>query len=291
MIKAMFFRSLGDGKVQCMLCPHNCVINEDKYGRCGVRRSCNNELFSENYGIISAAHLDPIEKKPLINFMSGSMIYSIGSIGCNLECAFCQNWEIARLTSLKLPRHIPVRTPEDVVNEAVRLKAQGNVGIAYTYNEPTVWYEFMYDTAKLARQSNLINVVVSNGYINEEPLRQLITYVDAFNIDLKGYSDAFYKQWTNSSLEPVLKTLALISEAGKHLEIAYLVIPDENDNIESFDKSLKELTDRIGNKFTLHINRYFPAYNMDKEATPISTLESLHKVADKYLANVSIGNV
>lgn len=291
MHEAMFYEEGNNEEVICHLCPHNCRIAEGRRGICGVRRNSEQKLYSENYGIISASHLDPIEKKPLYDYMSGSNIYSIGSIGCNLSCSFCQNWQIARTTGKKLDDNVKRWNPQEIVDKALQLMSQGNIGIAYTYNEPTVWFEFMYDIARLAKRNNLHNVVVSNGYINPEPLQLLLPLIDAFNIDLKGYTVEFYRNLTHAELEPVLDTLKAIGKSGKHLEIAYLVIPDENDNEEQFEQMMMWLTQEIGIGFSLHINRYFPAYRLENPPTPIPTLHKLAEIAKTYISKVYIGNV
>lgn len=291
MHEAMFYEKEANQQVVCNLCPHNCQISEGKRGICGVRRNSDHKLYSENYGIISSSHLDPIEKKPLFDYMPGSKIYSIGSIGCNLNCTFCQNWEIARLTGKQIDAHIKRYSPQDIVDKAIELIPQGNIGIAYTYNEPTVWFEFMYDIARLIKRNNLHNVVVSNGYITPAPLHLLLPLIDAFNIDLKGYTVEFYKNLTHSELEPVLETLKTIGRSGKHLEITYLVIPDENDNEVQFERMMMWLTQEIGINFSLHINRYFPAYRLQKPPTPIPTLHKLAEIAKGYVSKVYTGNI
>ena len=244
-----------------------------------------------NYGIVSSAALDPIEKKHLFNFMPGTYIFSIGSVGCNLGCVFCQNWSIATADKSALDRSEKNITPETIVSAALESKKQGNIGIAYTYNEPTVWYEYMRDIATIAKAAGLKNVMVSNGYIEKEPLKILLGLIDAFNIDLKGYNNDFYKNLTKSTLAPVLETLKMIAANGNHLEIAYLVIPGENDDPDEFRKVMEWIKTELGNEVSLHINRYFPCHKLNIPATSIDKLKELHQIASEYLDKTYIGNV
>ena len=201
-----------------------------------MRKNTGGKLYSENYGMISSKAFDPIEKKPLYNFHPGKTIFSIGSIGCNLKCQFCQNHQISQCFIEEF-YYLPRWTPAEVIEAAKQRK--DNIGIAYTYDEPTVWYEFMKDTATLAHENSLLNVMVSNGFINKEPLEELMDVIDAFSIDLKAFTDSFYKRLTSSELKPVLDSLMLIHKHNKHLEIVNLVIPGENDDEEDFVNMLK----------------------------------------------------
>ena len=212
-------------KVQCRLCPHNCTIQDGKEGICKMRKNEDGILMSENYGKLTAIHLDPIEKKPLYHFMPGSYVLSVGSVGCNLQCVFCQNCEISQSSIDQYPG-LKTYDAEELLQLAIQ--TSGNIGLAYTYNEPTVFYEFMLKTAMLAGKQNLKNVVVSNGYISEKPLQYLLDYADAFNIDLKAFDQSFYAKYAHASLEPVKNSLVQIRKAGKHLEITNLRIPGLN---------------------------------------------------------------
>lgn len=291
MKEACFYEQTNFNTVKCQLCPHHCIIHDGKVGICGVRKNINGVLYAVNYGIVSSAALDPIEKKPLYNYMPGSKIFSIGSIGCNLHCSFCQNWQIARAGVEQVGNYEPQYDPQDIIDKALDLVPYGNIGIAYTYNEPTVWYEFMKDIAVLAQQKGLKNVVVTNGYISSEPLQELLPYIDAFNVDLKGYNQDFYTRLTKSTFQPVLETLQQIDKAGKHLEIAYLVIPGENDDPRQFEEMIGWLCSHLNNTFSLHINRYFPCYKLKTPATPVETLHQLADIARKKIEHVYIGNV
>ncbi len=291
MVEASFYRKTDNNGVICDLCPHHCKIQDGKTGICKVRKNEGGTLYSMNYGVISSAALDPIEKKPLFNFMSGSYIFSIGSIGCNLGCLFCQNWKIATADEETVKfseKNVP---PAAIVEAALNTMDRGNVGIAYTYNEPTVWFEYMRDIATLAKEAGLVNVMVSNGYIEQEPLRQLLPLINAFNIDLKGYSNDFYKNLTKSTIAPVLATLKTIASNGNHLEIAYLVIPGENDDAVEFEKTVRWIKDELGDKIPLHINRYFPCHKLKNPPTSIEKIQELYTIAGRYLKNVYMGNV
>lgn len=291
MKEALYYEKLPDKQVVCKLCPNLCRIHPGKKGICKVRKNEDGVLFSLNWGVVSSVALDPIEKKPLYNFMPGSYVFSIGSIGCNLSCEFCQNWQIATPTEEAVRYSQKNVSPDQIVDEALRLKEDGNIGIAYTYNEPTVWFEYMKDIALLAKENGLKNIMVSNGYIEPDPLSELLDLIDAFNIDLKSYSNLFYKNLTHSSLAPVLHTLERIALHGNHLEIAYLVIPGENDDPVAFAELVQWINEHLGKNISLHINRYFPCHKMKTDPTPVSTLQELYKVAKEVLPNVYMGNI
>ncbi len=278
-----------DGKeVRCMLCPHECLIQSGSYGICLVRKNIAGDLFTLNYELISAFHSDPIEKKPLYHFYPGKRILSIGSIGCNLKCDFCQN---SSISAARIETFIGARfyTSDFIVDEAKKIK--DNLGIAFTYNEPVVSYEFVLETAIKIKQSGLMNVMVSNGYINEEPLKELVQWIDAFNIDLKAYTDQFYKTYTKSTLSPVLNTIETIIKSKKHLELTFLVIPSLNDQIDSFEDMLKTLRAMGGKHTVLHISKYHPAHKMSIPPTPTKTMYELYELANNYLDYVYLGNI
>ncbi|MDI3526569.1 MAG: pyruvate formate lyase activating enzyme [Tenuifilum sp.] len=285
---ALHFRKIGNNKIICELCPHECSLKVGQKGICQTRINEMGSMRLLNFGVIASAGLDPIEKKPLYHFYPGSKIFSIGGYGCNLKCKFCQNYEISQYT----PGHnIPSRelAPTDIVQLASQLSQ--NIGIAYTYNEPTVFYELMYETAILANEKGLKNVMVSNGFINTKPLLDLLDVIDAFNIDLKAFRDDFYKTITGGTIEPVLKNLEKIKKNGNHLEIAFLVIPELNDSKEECKNMFKWIAENLGDDTPVHINRYYPAYKLDKPATPAEKLEELFEIAIQYLKYVYIGNL
>ena len=286
--EASWYNPLIDGSVQCTLCPHMCILKEGKTGICRVRVNKQGKLHSEVYGFVSAINFDPIEKKPLYHFYPGSVILSIGTYGCNLRCFFCQNCTISQTgPDPELPR--TYLTPEQIVKSA--LSHPGNIGIAFTYNEPVVWFEYMYETAKLAKQAGLVTVMVTNGFINTEPLRVLLEVIDAFSVDLKSFNDDFYSKVTSSKLEPVKETLQQIKAAGKHIEIVNLVIPGLNDDDVVFTEMVKWISKDIGKDTVLHISRYFPNYKMVTEATPMSVMRRVKRIAENHLHYVYTGNM
>ncbi|MCD4730302.1 MAG: AmmeMemoRadiSam system radical SAM enzyme [Bacteroidales bacterium] len=287
MKEASFYERL-NGKVKCFLCPHECLINDGKRGSCRVRKNIKGRLISENYQQICSYNFDPIEKKPLYHFFPGQTIFSIGSIGCNLHCSFCQNWEISQSGIDEHP-YLKSNSPEDIVNQAKN--RSDNLGIAFTYNEPTVWYEYMIDIAKLAKDKGLKTVMVTNGFINPEPLEELLPYMDAFSVDLKAFTEQFYKQQTSSKLAPVLETIQLLKKHNKHFEITNLVITDTNDNEKDFSEMVNWIVNETGEDTVLHISRYFPMYKMTKEATSVDKLMKLYTIAKEKLNYVYLGNV
>ena len=283
MKKAFFFETLADKKVRCLLCPHRCLIPEGKIGLCGVRENQKGQLYSLIYEQITSFALDPIEKKPLYHFYQGEHIFSLGTKGCNLACLFCQNFSISQNPNTRL-EHI---SSKEVIKQAQHYKS---FGIAYTYNEPVIWYEFVLETATLARDNGLKNVLVTNGYINPEPLDELLPYIDAMNIDLKSIENEFYQKFCRGSLEPVLST---IKRANKecHIELTNLLIPSLNDKDDNIVKLVDWIYDNLGAEVPLHFSRYFPCYKMDLSFTPIETLKKAEGIAKKKLKYVYLGNI
>jgi pyruvate formate lyase activating enzyme len=281
--QAKFYQSTASGVIECLLCPKHCHIAEDKTGACLVRKNIEGVLVSLNYGVGSCGALDPIEKKPLLHFMPGSHILSLGSMGCNFSCSFCQNHDFVHGK-----QELEIITPAGVVAQALKLKPD-NIGIAYTYSEPTVWYEFIYDTAVLARKAGLKNVLVTNGYIERTPLERLLPYIDAMNIDIKAFRETFYTKVCRGELEQVKQTV-VIAANQTHVEITTLVIPGLNDSVDEI-RELAEWLSEISPQIPLHLTRYFPCHEMTIPATPIQTLERLQKIASHYLQHVYLGNV
>jgi pyruvate formate lyase activating enzyme len=271
-----------------MLCPHFCTPAEGETGKCGVRRNVNGELFSETYGRVSAIHYDPIEKKPLYHFYPGSTILSIGSVGCNLNCTFCQNCDIstADVSGFTWNKDYPV---QDIVKMAV--EHPGSIGVAFTYNEPTMSYEYIIEVSRLASSMGLKTAMVTNGFINPDPLIQLLPFMDAYNVDLKAFNESFYEQNTGSKLAPVLETLKILKQAGKHFEITNLVIPGLNDDPVLFAEMIEWIASELGEYSILHLSRYFPHHKMTKEATPVNTLLKLYEIAREKLHYVYLGNM
>jgi len=287
MKEAQYYSSDGI-RTECLLCPHHCTLEPDDAGRCRVRRNVGGKMVTDAYGRISAAHLDPIEKKPLYHFFPGREIYSVGSIGCNLRCKFCQNCQISQSSADDLPL-LARRKPEEVVGEARNLP--GNIGLAYTYNEPGVWLEFLLDMARGGRLAGMKNVVISNGFLSSGPLGDLMKLTDAFNIDLKAFSEDFYRRLTFSSLEPVKDSIRQIHQAGVHLEITHLLIPGLNDKEKEFEEMVSWLESTLGENCILHLSKYFPNYRLNHPPTPLSTLLKFYHIAKKAFPFVYLGNV
>jgi len=277
-----------NGKIKCHLCPHLCLIAEGKTGVCRVRRNVNGTLFAETWGNISALHKDPIEKKPLYHYFPGNSILSIGSVGCNMRCRCCQNWQISQAGTeeYQFERQL---TPDEILHIAISDK--DNLGVAYTYNEPGMWFEYMMDIARLSNKNGLKNVMVSNGFINESPLEDLMQYIDAFNIDLKGFTETFYRSFTGASLAPVLQTLKQIRNAGRHLEVTCLIVPTRNDDPVEFNKMIDWIEKELGNKTVLHLSRYHPAFKLGIEPTAAADMEALLTIARRKLYHVYAGNI
>ena len=272
-------------KSECPICPHRCSLDEGRTGLCGARKNTGGKISCENYGRITSIALDPIEKKPLKEFHPGSYILSVGSYGCNLRCPFCQNHQIS------MPDGIPDATcvtPENLIENALSLKTRGNIGIAYTYNEPLVGYEYVMDCAKLARTKGLKNVLVTNGYINEKPLIELLPYIDAMNIDLKSFSSVFYQK-LGGDTATVKRTISLSADFA-HVEVTTLIIPGENDSKAEID-NLASWLSGIGRDIPLHISRFVPRHLYSGKApTPVDTVYSLAEIARKHLSRVYSGN-
>jgi len=287
MKEASFYTSISRNRTACALCPHNCIITEGQRGICGVRINKKGVLFTEVYGRPVSINSDPIEKKPLYHFYPGHQILSIGTLGCNLKCNFCQNCEISQASGADQSF-----TPKKSLDEILLLveEKQKNIGLAYTYNEPIIFYEYMTDLAINVHKKGLKNVMVSNGFINQEPLFHLLNLIDAFNIDLKSFENEFYKKYTHSNIEPVLNSIKTIFNSGKHLELTFLVIPGLNDNQEVFDEMTDWIVKETSNKTVLHISRYFPRYQMHLPPTPFKTMEALYHRARKKLDFVYVGN-
>ena len=284
MKEALYYKKLKNNSVQCTLCPHFCVIKERNRGECKVRENKTGKLYSLVYSKPCSVAVDPVEKKPLFHFLPGSKTFSIGTAGCNLKCLFCQNYTTSQVEPEKV-KSINLE-PEKVVEQAIKNDCKT---IAYTYNEPIVFYEYVIDTAKIAKKRGLKNIIVSNGYINEEPLKRLVMFIDGANIDLKGFSEEFYKE-VGGELEPVLKSLKILKK--KWLEITNLVIPGRNDDLKEIEKMSEWIMKNLGRGVPLHFSRFFPNYLMENiSITPLETLKKAKEVAEKHLDYVYIGNI
>jgi pyruvate formate lyase activating enzyme len=275
-----------EGRVECLLCPHYCKLAKDKSGICGVRKSNGEAIELSTYGVISGYALDPIEKKPLYHFFPGTNILSLGSYGCNMRCDFCQNYSISQRSS----DDFSIKTePDHVAKDA--LSALNNIGIAFTYNEPLIWFEFVRDVATMAKKKGLHTVMVSNGYINKDPLVEIISFTDAFNIDLKAFNNDFYKNIAGAHIEPVKNALKQIAISGKHLEVTTLIIPGQNDNEKEMENEAEWIAGELGKDIPLHLSRYFPMYKREDPATLPDTIKKLSEIASRHLNYVYSGNI
>jgi len=279
---AIYFNELDDDVLQCMLCPNKCVIKPGQVGICKARKNIKGMMYSLNYGELTSIAMDPIEKKPLYHYYPGSEILSVGSWGCNLQCDFCQNWEISK----QRPKTINRVIPDQLIEIA---KSRESFGLAFTYNEPTVFFEFILDTARNAIREGIEIVLVTNGYIEEEPLGLLVQSVNAMNIDLKGWNPELYRK-LGGEKKYVMKTIEKALEAGIHVELTTLVIPGENDSAEDMAEEVRWISS-LSPDVPLHITRYYPAYKYDKPATPLETLTRLWEIAREQLNYVYLGNI
>ncbi len=273
--------------MRCTLCPHYCMLEDGARGRCRVRRNASGVMQADTWGIVSGYHMDPIEKKPLYQFYPGSQILSVGSHGCNFRCPWCQNAAISQcgVDEQMVRKEI---MPDEIVDTAAQ---SDSIGVAYTYNEPTVWFEFMMDVARPVYERGMKNVVVTNGFINPEPLSELLEVSHAFNVDLKSFDDEVYRNSARARLEPLLQTMKAIAAAGKHLEVTFLVVPGVNDDLELFDEMTQWIAAEAGKEAVLHINRYYPSWKMQTPPTPISLMRTMKRMACAHLSHVHLGNV
>ena len=271
----------------CGLCFHHCKLEEGQTGYCRARGNRGGEIVSLNYGKVSSLALDPIEKKPLRRFHPGSKILSVGSFGCNLRCPFCQNHEIS-MTGAENAEALRL-SPDALAEQAERLRRLGNIGAAYTYNEPLIGYEYVRDCAQTIRERGMLNVLVSNGTIEEKPWRELLPWLDAVNLDLKGFTADWYRK-LGGDLETVKRSIAMAAESGCHVEVTTLLVTGENDGAEEIT-ALSEWLASVDASIPLHLSRFFPRYRVtDKPPTPVETVYRLADVARQYLSFVYTGN-
>ncbi len=281
--EALFYNyNYNNEKVECNLCPHNCNLLNNNYGICKVRLARGKKLFTINYGAVTSIALDPIEKKPLYHFYPGSKILSIGTFGCNLKCPFCQNWQISQETDIKYN----YLSPDDLIK---LVKEEDSIGIAYTYSEPIVWFEYIYDCAKKAKRAGLKNVMVTNGFIANNPLEKLLPLIDAWNVDLKTFNEKTYRTIIKGDLEIVKKNIQKIYK-NSHLEVTTLIVTDLNDKIEELTACFKWLAS-IDKNIPWHISRYYPAYKYNKSSTDIEFMLKIFSDAKLALNNVYCGNI
>ncbi|WMW24736.1 AmmeMemoRadiSam system radical SAM enzyme [Methanolobus sediminis] len=289
MIKeAMLYEKLDDGKVRCKLCAHRCRISPGKRGFCAVRENRDGTLYTLNYNVVSSEALDPIEKKPLYHFYPGTMVYSLGTIGCNFRCKHCQNWTISQI-SIDEANAIEI-SPETAVRRAV---ASGARSIAWTYNEPTIWFEYTYDCAKLAKEEGLGTVYVTNGYITPEALETIAPYLDAFRVDIKAFTEDFYRDIASAKLAPVLESAKLARELGMHVEVVNLIIPTLNDSESEIREMSKWIYENLGGDTPVHFTRFHPYYKLQNiHSTPLEALEMAYSIArEEGIKYVYVGNV
>jgi pyruvate formate lyase activating enzyme len=286
--EVMFYKRLDDLRIECGICPKECKIADRERGYCGNKENRKGNYYTLVYSQACAVHNDPIEKKPLFHYLPGTNAFSIAAAGCNFECKFCQNWQIAQFRPEQVDSY--TLTPEQVVKLA---KDQGSPTIAYTYSEPVVFYEYMYDTAKLGRYQGIGSVMISNGYIKEEPLVELCKYLTAVKIDLKAFTEKFYKETCSGELKPVLETLERLKKIGIWYEIVVLIVPTLNDSEKELREMSRWIRARLGSDVPVHFTRFHPMYKIKNlPPTPVSTLERARKIAlEEGIHYVYIGNV
>ncbi|MCK5708385.1 MAG: AmmeMemoRadiSam system radical SAM enzyme [Candidatus Aureabacteria bacterium] len=286
--EAMFYKNINGKTIRCDLCPHKCILDKGETGFCKVRLNRDGKLYSLVFGKPCTVNIGPIEKAPFYHFLPGSKRLCVATAGCNMRCSFCQNWQISQngpedIRSFSL-------TPEELVQKAAQLEIPT---ICYTYSEPIVFYEYMYESSILAKNSGIRTTMVSNGFINSLPMKKLIPYLDAVKIDLKAFSTKFYEDICDAKLEEVKNTLKLLKENKKHFEIVVLIIPTLNDSDPELNSMCKWISVNLGNDIPIHFSRFVPSYKLTSlPMTPVKTLERAHKIAKKnHLKYVYIGNV
>ncbi|MCX6650238.1 MAG: AmmeMemoRadiSam system radical SAM enzyme [Methanomassiliicoccales archaeon] len=285
--EALFWDREGE-VIRCRLCPHSCLVSNGKKGICRVRENRGGKLYALSYGQVSSMHLDPLEKKPLFHFKPGKPVLSFGGISCNLRCQHCQNFTIAQVGLDELSLHfVP---PKDIPRLC---RQHDSEGVAWTYNEPTIWHEYVMDASRLCKEEGLFTVSVTNGYIQEEPLRSLKGLIDAMNIDVKGFTETFYHSVCQGQLAPVLKACETAKEMGVHVELTYLIIPTKNDRQEEIEGFCQWVRDSMGVETPVHFSRFHPDYKLgDLPHTPCSTMEmALNAGKAKGLEYVYVGNM
>jgi pyruvate formate lyase activating enzyme len=288
LVEARFYQKLEHQQVKCLLCPRECIIDNLETGYCGVRTNRNGKYYTLVYGKPVTYHNDPIEKKPLFHFLPGTMAFSIATVGCNVNCKFCQNWDISQVGPGQVPSY--EASPEDIIQAT---RQYGAPTIAYTYSEPVIFYEYMFDIAKLGRQRGLRSVMITNGYINPEPMLELCTVLDAVKVDLKAFRQKFYDELVTGELQPVLDTIELLKKQKMWTEIVYLVIPGKNDDPDEIRDMAQWIKRDLGLDTPLHFSRYYPQYLLKNiPPTPESTLWKCHDICkNEGLYYVYIGNV
>ena len=288
MKEAKFYSAGPNATVQCHLCPHGCRLKEGDTGICRVRQNTGGVLEAISYGHITSWGIDPVEKKPLYHFYPGSEVLSVGTYGCSFSCQFCQNWSIVHETGVPTLQV----TPEELVERCLRERDQRNecIGLAFTYSEPLVWYEYVGEAAQLAKTHGLKTVLITNGYVQQKPWEELLPYVDAANLDVKSFRNDFYRSLCRGSLTPVKQAVQSAYEAKVHVEITTLLVEGLNDSEDEIQE-LSQWLSSLNAEIPLHLSRYFPAYQMDRPATSLEALEGARRIARQHLDYVYLGNV
>lgn len=286
--RARYWEKLPEERVACTLCPRECQVALKERGYCGVRENIDGEYYTLVYGRAVATHIDPIEKKPLFHFLPGSETFSIATVGCNMECKFCQNWDISQFRPEQVDE--VALFPEEL---ALHAKRRGCASIAYTYSEPVIFYEYMFDSAVEGRKQGVRSVMISNGYIKREPLLELLPRLDAVKVDLKAFTEDFYRRLCSGRLEPVLDALRVIKEQGTWLEIVVLILPTQNDDPREIRDMSKWIVSELGPEVPVHFSQFHPTYRIrNLPRTPVSILERCYRIArEEGLQFVYLGNV
>jgi len=288
MREALFYEKMGEDAVKCVLCPNQCMLSNGQRGFCRVREPVKGKLYTLVYELVCSVHVDPIEKKPLFHVLPGSSAFSIATAGCNSRCKFCQNWTISQ------------RSPEETSNKLLSCRnavtsasMNGCSSIAYTYTEPVIFYEYMLETSKLAKKNNILNIMITGGKINAEPLRRLCGYIDAANVDLKAFNDKYLKEVCAQELKTILRTLTIMKQEGVWVEITNLIVPTLNDNMKDIRKMVRWIRDDLGPDVPVHFSRFWPQYKLKSlYPTPVETLKEARDIAmSEGLHYVYIGNV
>jgi pyruvate formate lyase activating enzyme len=290
MREALLYERLTQNRVRCNLCAHHCVIPDGKLGVCHVRKNVDGTLYTLVHGRTISQNVDPVEKKPLYHFYPGSLAYSIATPGCNFRCQWCQNWQISQMPRERELITDREATPEEIVDSALE---SGSRSIAYTYTEPTIFFEYAYDTARLAHQAGLANIFVTNGYMTQQMLEMFHPYLDAANVDLKAFREKTYHRYVGAGLQPILDNMRLMKKLGIWLEVTTLVIPGVNDDLSELRDVAQFVAQELGAETPWHISRFFPAYKMANiSPTPLETLQQAQKIGrEEGLQYVYIGNI
>jgi len=290
MKEAILYHKMQDGKCKCAVCNHRCIIAEGKRGICGVRENRQGMLYALNYEKTIAAHIDPIEKKPLYHFLPGTKIYSFAAVGCNFRCVWCQNWEISQSPKPNKPVGGADVSPEEHVERALACACPS---IAYTYSEPTIFIEYALETMKLAREKGLKNVWITNGYMSRETMEMIVPYLDAANVDFKGPDDEVYEKYCGGKAEPIMENLKYLHAAGVHQEITTLIVPGINDKPDQLEKIARFIAAELSPDVPWHVTRFFPAWKLiNTPITPLETLETARRMGKiAGLKYVHVGNV